>query len=90
MVLKDGRGIAEIVISARNLTVPREVRRSLETVKLCRKSARLNRKLLVGQRSAAAGEAQFEVALERSGWGEGPCGNSTCRNRWNGVREWPF
>lgn len=31
----------------------------------------------MGYRGLAAGEAEFEVALERSAWGEG---NSTCKD----------
>lgn len=34
----------------------------------------------MGYRGLAAGEAEFEVALERSAWGEGPWGNSTCKD----------
>lgn len=33
------------------------------------------------QRSLASGEAKSEVALERSGWREGTCSNSPCKDR---------
>lgn len=41
----------------------------------------MKRQLLVGHRGLAAGEAKFEVALERSAWGQGLWGNSTCKDR---------
>lgn len=76
--VKDERNVTKIV-STGNLTVQQGVRQSLETVehlkkKFFFKGARLKRELVVGQRGLAAGEAEFEVALERSAWGEGPWG----------------
>lgn len=35
----------------------------------------------MGHRGLAAGEAKFEVAVERSAWEQGPWGNNTCRDR---------